>query len=181
VKPLYYRADNDVFSMEGAKTTKEPCSCGCGLLVAPGRRFLRGHNLEPASPQRGSAISEGRGRIRARRLESVQRLANRAMVPLAIADTLGLSVQTVAAYLHDLGIKVAPYLTLSPIEGPEPEALPELSRDREEDVRRLCLHGLVPLAIADVLGVSVSTIAPHLRELEESGEITAIPSYLSMS
>jgi CRP-like cAMP-binding protein len=46
-------------------------------------------------------------------------------------------------------------------------------------VRGLRQRGLVPLAIADVLGLPDETVSRHLRELELAEEIDAIPAYLS--
>jgi hypothetical protein len=40
---------------------------------------------------------------------------------------------------------------------------------------------MVPLAIADMLGMPLSTVAGHLRALAREGLIEPIPSYLSLS
>jgi CRP-like cAMP-binding protein len=53
---------------------------------------------------------------------------------------------------------------------------------REEELRAvlgLRQRGLVPLAIADVLGLPDETVSRHLRELEASGELASVPEFLS--
>ena len=62
----------------------------------------------------------------------------------------------------------------------------EKGRTWESDGRRievltLWRRGLVPLAIADVLGVTVETVAGYLRELVSAGAIAGVPSFLSLS
>lgn len=62
----------------------------------------------------------------------------------------------------------------------------EKGRTWESDGRRievlsLWQRGLVPLAIADVLGVTVETVAGYLRELVNAGAIAGVPSFLSLS
>ena len=51
---------------------------------------------------------------------------------------------------------------------------------RREDVRALREFAMVPLAIADALGMSDTTVAGYLRELEAAGEIEPLPPWLSL-
>lgn len=52
---------------------------------------------------------------------------------------------------------------------------------RKEDVLLLYRRGLIPLAIADKLGLRPRTVARYLRELETDGKIDPVPSYLTKS
>jgi predicted transcriptional regulator len=50
---------------------------------------------------------------------------------------------------------------------------------RKQDIAILRNRGMVPAAIASQLGISMRTLAKHLRELERDGLIEPIPPYLS--
>lgn len=72
----------------------------------------------------------------------------------------------------------APFWTASPANKRGPKTW--LRDRRPEDVRALREFSMVPLAIADALGMSDTTVAGYLRELEAAGEIEPLPPWLSL-
>lgn len=76
--------------------------------------------------------------------------------------------------------RVSPSGVLSEPSGFTSEHGERLRAERRESVRRLYQRGLVPMAIADVLGWSDSRVARYLRELVDDGVITRPPSWLTL-
>jgi hypothetical protein len=77
----------------------------------------------------------------------------------------------------------APFWTGSPMNKPGPRGPNHrLTNRRRELVRRAYVEQrLLPLVIAERLGLSVRTVARYLRELEREGLIDPIPPWLTLT